>query len=49
MSIELNNESGMPVDEAALQRLAIFTLDYLHVHPDADLAIDEASLTNRDE
>lgn len=47
MSIELNNESGVPVDEAALQRLAIFALDYLHVHPDADLAIllvDEAAM-----
>lgn len=47
MSIELNNESGMPVDESALQRLAIFALDYLHVHPDADLAIllvDEAAM-----
>jgi probable rRNA maturation factor len=47
VSIELNNESGMPVDEAALQRLAIFALDYLHVHPDADLAIllvDEAAM-----
>src|SRR5690606_965090 len=27
------------VDEAALQRLATFALDYLHVHPDAELAI----------
>jgi len=47
VSIELNNESGVPVDEAALQRLAIFALDYLHVHPDADLAIllvDEAAM-----
>ncbi len=47
MSIELNNESGLSVDEAALQRLAIFALDYLHVHPDADLAIllvDEAAM-----
>jgi probable rRNA maturation factor len=47
VSIELNNESGMAVDEAALQRLAIFALDYLHVHPDADLAIllvDEAAM-----
>ena len=47
MSIELNNESGMTVDESALQRLAIFALDYLHVHPDADLAIllvDEAAM-----
>jgi probable rRNA maturation factor len=47
VSIELNNESGMPGDESALQRLAIFALDYLHVHPDADLAIllvDEAAM-----
>jgi probable rRNA maturation factor len=47
LSIELNNESGLSVDEAALQRLAIFALDYLHVHPDADLAIllvDEAAM-----
>jgi probable rRNA maturation factor len=47
VSIELNNESGMQVDEAALQRLAIYALDFLHVHPDADLAIllvDEAAI-----
>jgi probable rRNA maturation factor len=39
MSIEINNESAVPVDEGALQRLASFALDYMHVHPDADLAI----------
>jgi len=39
MSIEINNESGVAVDEAALVRLAVFALDFLHVHPDADLAI----------
>jgi probable rRNA maturation factor len=47
MSIEINNESGVEVDEAALQRLAAFALDFLHVHPDADLAIvlvDEAAM-----
>jgi len=47
MSIEINNESGMEADEGALQRLAIFALDHLHVHPDADLAIllvDEAAM-----
>ena len=47
MSIEINNESVIPVDEAALQRLAIYTLDQLHVHPDADLSIvlvDEAAM-----
>ena len=47
MSIEINNESGAGVDEGALQRLATFALDHLHVHPDADLAIlmvDEAAM-----
>jgi probable rRNA maturation factor len=39
MSIEVNNESAIAVDEATLQRLAIFALDHLHVHPDAELAI----------
>ncbi|MFD3444314.1 rRNA maturation RNase YbeY [Microbacteriaceae bacterium 4G12] len=39
MSIEINNESAVPVDEAALQRLASYALDVMHVHPDADLAI----------
>ncbi|WP_207457517.1 rRNA maturation RNase YbeY [Desertivibrio insolitus] len=47
MSIEISNESAIPVDEAALQRLAVYALDQLHVHPDADLAIvlvDEAAM-----
>jgi rRNA maturation RNase YbeY len=47
MSIEVNNESAIPVDEAALQRLAGYTLEQLHVHPDADLGIvlvDEAAM-----
>jgi len=47
VSIEINNESGVEVDEAALVRLAAFGLDYLHVHPDAELAIvlvDEAAM-----
>lgn len=47
MSIEINNESGVDVDETGLQRLAVFALDFLHVHPDADLAIvlvDEAAM-----
>ena len=39
MSIEINNESVIPVDEVALQRLSVCALDYLHVHPDAELAI----------
>ena len=47
MSIEINNESGVDVDEAAVQRLAVYALDQLHVHPDAELAIvlvDEAAM-----
>jgi probable rRNA maturation factor len=39
MSIEINNESAVPVDEAAIQRLAVFALDAMHVHADAELAI----------
>ena len=39
MSIELNNESGVDVDETVIQRLAVYCLDQLHVHPDAELAI----------
>ncbi|TQL47835.1 putative rRNA maturation factor [Homoserinimonas aerilata] len=47
MSIEVNNESVVEVDEAALQRLALYALDQLHVHPDAELSIvlvDEAAM-----
>ncbi len=47
MSIEINNESAITVDETALQRLAVYALDELHVHPDADLSIilvDEAAM-----
>lgn len=39
MSIEINNESSVDVDEAALQRLAVYALDMMHVHADAELAI----------
>jgi probable rRNA maturation factor len=47
VSIEINNESGVEVDESSLQRLTTFALDHLHVHPDAELAIllvDEAAM-----
>jgi len=47
VSIEINNESTIEVDEAALQRLATYAFDILHVHPDAELAIvlvDEAAM-----
>ena len=39
MSIEINNESVISVDELALQRLSVFALDHMYVHPDAELAI----------
>jgi probable rRNA maturation factor len=39
VSIEINNESVIEVDETALQRLATFALDFLYVHPDAELAV----------
>ena len=39
MSIEVNNESSVEVDEQALLRLAAFALDAMHVHADAELAI----------
>jgi probable rRNA maturation factor len=39
VSIELNNESGVEVDSATVQRLAAFALDAMHVHADAELAI----------
>jgi probable rRNA maturation factor len=47
MSIEVNNESAIEVDESALQRLATYAFDIMHVHPDAELAIvlvDEAAM-----
>ena len=47
MSIEINNESGLDVDEAKLVRLASYVLSALHVHPDAELAVvlvDEAAI-----
>ena len=39
MSIEINNESNIPVEEAVILRLGAFALDAMHVHADAELAI----------
>jgi len=39
LSIEINNESNIPVDEAVILRLAAYALDAMHVHADAELAI----------
>ncbi|UYN84076.1 MAG: rRNA maturation RNase YbeY [Microcella sp.] len=47
MAVEINNESGVAVDESALQRLALHAFDFLNVHRDAELAIvlvDEAAI-----
>ncbi|NNU28409.1 rRNA maturation RNase YbeY [Isoptericola sediminis] len=49
MSIEVNNESGVEVDEAEFAALARFALDELHVHPAAELSIvfvDTATMTD---
>ena len=39
MSIEIANESGMPVDEEALAGLARFVLDRLRIHAQAELSL----------
>ncbi len=47
MSIEINNESGVGIDETLLQRLAVFVLDALHVHPQTEVGVslvDEAAI-----
>jgi len=47
VSIEVNNESSVDVGDVQLQRLAIFALAQLRVHPDAELGIvlvDEAAM-----
>ena len=48
MTIEVLNESGVPVDEEGLVRLARHVLDGLEVHPLAELSlllVDEAAMT----
>lgn len=37
--IDLNNESGLEVDERGLLGLAHFALDHLRIHPQAELSI----------
>jgi probable rRNA maturation factor len=47
MSIEINNESGVGVDEAEIVALARHVLDAMRVHPQAELSVvlvDEASM-----
>ncbi|HEV7166817.1 MAG TPA: rRNA maturation RNase YbeY [Micrococcaceae bacterium] len=44
MSIEVNNESGIPADEESLVRLVRYILDRLYVHPQTELSIILADL-----
>ena len=48
MSVEVLNESGVDVvDERRTQQLAVFVLDRMRVHPQADLcvtAVDEDTI-----
>jgi len=47
MSIEVNNESGVAVDEASLVALARFVFERLFIHPQAELSIllvDESAM-----
>ena len=39
MTVEINNESGAQVDEQRLGTLALFALDGLRIHPQAELSI----------
>lgn len=39
MTIEINNESGLDVDEARVLRLTQFAFGELHIHPKTELAI----------
>lgn len=48
MSVDLNNESGIEVDETGLIRLATFVLDELRIHPQAELSllfVDEPTMS----
>jgi probable rRNA maturation factor len=39
VSVEVANESGVEIDEAALSQLARFVLDRLRIHPLAELSV----------
>ncbi|KNH18974.1 endoribonuclease YbeY [Arthrobacter sp. ZBG10] len=39
MSIEVNNESGIQVDEASLVALSRYIFEQLYIHPQAELSI----------
>ena len=39
MSVEINNESGVGVDEEALTAVARYVLDAMRIHPEAELSV----------
>ena len=39
VSVEVNNESGVDVDEASLRAIALHAMAQIRVHPDAELAV----------
>ena len=48
MTVEINNESGIEVDEVGLVELSRYALDQLRIHPQADLSVvlvDEETMT----
>jgi probable rRNA maturation factor len=49
LSVDINNESGVAVDEDALRALAQYVIDSMETHPLADLSmllVDEAHMAN---
>jgi probable rRNA maturation factor len=49
VSVDINNESGVAVEEDALRELAQYVIGQMDVHPLADLSmllVDEAHMTN---
>jgi probable rRNA maturation factor len=49
VSVDINNESGIAVDEDTLRELAQYVIDQMETHPLADLSmllVDEAHMTN---
>lgn len=39
MTVEINNESSIEIDESRLLRLAAFVLEAMHVHPETELGV----------
>ena len=45
MTIEVQNESGVEIDELRTQRLARFVMDRMRVHPLAELCVTAVRVT----